>query len=73
MSMLKDVKSKLLIFILISLIIGAVLGMIVSLNASAETTAKLISIAESYRYYIYKTFKNDSNACNTIYFDKRCI
>ena len=46
MSMLKDVKSKLLIFILISLIIGAVLGMIVSLNASAETTAKLISIAD---------------------------
>ena len=46
MSMLKDVKSKLLIFILISLIVGAILGMIVSLNASAETTSKLIAIAD---------------------------
>lgn len=46
MSIVKDLKSKLLIVILISLIIGAVLGMLASAYASAETLKKLISISD---------------------------
>ena len=42
---LKDIRSKLLIIILISLVIGALLGTIVSISASEATAAKLISIA----------------------------
>ena len=44
--MLKDIRSKLLIIILISLVIGAILGIIVSSSASEATAAKLISIAD---------------------------
>lgn len=44
--MLKDIRSKLLIIILISLVIGALLGTIVSISASEATAAKLISIAD---------------------------
>ncbi|ASJ21249.1 dicarboxylate/amino acid:cation symporter [Brachyspira hampsonii] len=44
--MLKDIRSKLLIIILISLIIGAILGIIVSSSASEATIVKLISIAD---------------------------
>ena len=46
MSIVKDLKSKLLIVILISLIIGAVLGMLASAYASAETLKNLISISD---------------------------
>ena len=46
MSIIKDLKSKLLIMILISLIIGAVLGMLASAYASSETLKTLISISE---------------------------
>ena len=46
MSVIKDLKSKLLIMILISLIIGAVLGMLASAYASEETLKTLISISD---------------------------
>lgn len=46
MSVIKDLKSKLLIMILISLIIGAVLGMLASAYASKETLKTLISISD---------------------------
>ncbi|MEI0530764.1 dicarboxylate/amino acid:cation symporter [Brachyspira pilosicoli] len=46
MSIIKDLKSKLLIMILISLIIGAILGMLASSYASDETLKTLISISD---------------------------
>ena len=46
MASIKDLKSKLLIVILISLIIGAILGMLASAYASSETLKTLISISD---------------------------